>query len=179
MSGIHHLRSVSVPSADSSVTRLLCGCLGLTSPWLVVASYVPSVYLCPRTLLSPVPPEYFPPAFPGSSLPATTATANGVCKYPGPGTSRSAVERLWILNLRRQFRTSQLLPPLLPSVSFHHRRFPGVVVGSHCLSTIAYLHSIGYLWLIQLSPSCEINSLNGCPSLKAYTSHCFSSASLM
>ncbi|KAJ5813039.1 hypothetical protein N7447_010062 [Penicillium robsamsonii] len=33
-----------------------------------------------------------------------------------------------------------------------------------CLSTIAYLHFIGYLRLIQLS--CEINSLNRCLGLK-------------
>lgn len=101
--------------------------------------------------------------FPGSSLPATTATTNGVCKYPDPGTSLCCRTTQYS-NLRRQFRTSQLL-----HLSYHLFLSPTSLsqcgCGSSCLSTIAYLHSIGYLRLIQLPPTCEINSINGCPSL--------------
>lgn len=177
MSGIHYLRSVSVPSAGVSVAHLLSGCLGLSSPWLVVASYVPSVYLCPRTLLSWVPPQYFPLTFPvplyPPLLPLPTVYVSTLTQVP-----RSAVERLNTPTLGGNFElpnyfTSPIIIFLSPT------SLPQCGCGVSCLSTIAYLYSIGYLRLIQLPPTCEINSLKWMPEFKAYKVTCSSSASLM
>ncbi|KAJ5604139.1 hypothetical protein N7537_007095 [Penicillium hordei] len=139
VSGIHHLRSVSVPSASLSVARLLSGCLGRTSPWLVVAS---TFHLLSRFTL-------YPPLLP----------------LPTVYVPRSAVERLNTPTFGGNFELPNYFTS--PTILFlSPTSLPQCGCGFSCLSTIAYLYSIGYLRLIQLSPTCEINSLNGCPSVK-------------
>ena len=103
--------------------------------------------------------------FPGSSLPATTATTPTVYVSTLTQVPRSAVERLNTPTFGGNFElpnyfTSPIILFLSPT------SLSQCGCGFSCLSTIAYLPSIGYLRLIQLSPTCEINSLNGCPSLK-------------
>lgn len=115
--------------------------------------------------------------FPGSSLPATTATTNGVCKYPDPGTSLCCRTTQYS-NLRRQFRTSQLLHLSYYPLPFTNFAFPVwlwfLLLIDNCLST---LH--------RLSPAYPTPSNlrdqfpQWMPEFKAYKVTCSSSASLM
>ncbi|KUM64329.1 hypothetical protein ACN42_g2748 [Penicillium freii] len=107
---------------------------------------------------------YFPLTFPvplyPPLLPLPTVYVSTLTQVP-----RSAVERLNTPTLGGNFElpnyfTSPIILLLSPT------SLPQCGCGVSCLSTIAYLYSIGYLRLIQLSPTCEINSPNGCPSLK-------------
>ena len=136
----HHLRSVSVPSAGASVTRLLSGCLDLAWPCFgsclvctfgVPLSSDPLIVSTSTVLLhSTSRLALYPPLLP---LP------NGVCKYPDPGTS--AVERL--LNTPT-FGGNFELPNYFTSPAilffFHQLSFPSLVVVSflidNCLSAL-------------------------------------------
>ncbi|KOS43045.1 hypothetical protein ACN38_g6026 [Penicillium nordicum] len=67
-----------------------------------------------------MPHSYFPPTFPVPLYPSLLPLPNGVCKYPDPGTSLCCRTTQYS-NLRRQFRTSQLLHlsyHLLPFTNF-------------------------------------------------------------
>jgi hypothetical protein len=160
VSGIHYLRSVSVPSGlliCRSSVWLSGPDIALGDSCLVCISGVPlhsdPLIVGTSTVLSP------------NAGPLSTrhyCHYRGVCKYPGPGTS---VEHLSEYStFRRQFRSSQLLHLSYPSL-LSQLHFPSVVVVSLLINNWLSVPPSVISGLSNF-PSCEINSLNGCPSLK-------------
>lgn len=126
------------------------------------------MYLRCTFVLGPSYPGYLHSTF---HLLSRFLSTRHYCHYPTVYVStltqvpRSAVERLNTPTFGGNFElpnyfTSPIIFFLSPT------SLPQSGCGFSCLSTIAYLYSIGYLRLILLLPTCEINSLNGCPSLK-------------